>query len=65
MGIVYRGFDEAIERAVAVKVIRPQQMSTPPEDAEMRQRFAREAAGKMSHPNIVIIYQLGEDNGVS
>jgi serine/threonine protein kinase len=66
MGIVYRGFDPAIGRNVAVKIIRPQQFSTADEDAQMKLRFAREAAaaGKLSHPNIVVIYQLSEEAGV-
>lgn len=66
MGIVYRGFDAAIGRTVAVKIIRPQQFSTAEEDAQLKLRFAREAAaaGKLSHPNIVVIYQLGEENGI-
>jgi serine/threonine protein kinase len=65
MGIVYRGFEAEIGRTVAVKVIRPQQSPTAEEDAEMKLRFTREAAaaGKLSHPNIVVIYRLGEESG--
>jgi len=62
MGVVFRGFDPAIGRAVAIKIIRLDQYATADEKAEIRLRFAREAtaAGKLSHPNIVTVYHLGE-----
>jgi serine/threonine-protein kinase len=62
MGVVFRGFDPAIGRAVAIKVIRVDQFATANEKAELRLRFAREAtaAGKLSHPNIVTVHHLGE-----
>jgi serine/threonine protein kinase len=65
MGIVYRGFEEDIGRVVAVKIIRPHQHVAPEEVAESRVRFKREAAaaGILSHPNIVVVYQFGEANG--
>ncbi len=58
MGEVYRGFDEALERRVAVKAIRPEQR--PHEQA--RHRFHREARllSKLEHPNICRIYDLYE-----
>ncbi|HZU29403.1 MAG TPA: ankyrin repeat domain-containing protein [Bryobacteraceae bacterium] len=63
MGIVYQGFDSAIGRPVAIKTIRLEPGMAPGEDAELRARFVREAsaAGKLSHPGIVTVYQLGED----
>ncbi len=63
MGVVYHGRDPGIGRAVAIKVIRLQAESTAEEGAELRQRLIREAsaAGKLSHPGIVTIYQLGEE----
>lgn len=66
MGIVYRGFEPAIGRAVAVKIILPRQFSTTGEDEQMKLRFAREAAaaGTLSHENIVVIYRLEQENGV-
>ncbi len=62
MGVVFRGFDPGIGRPVAIKVIRSQQFALEEEKAAQKVRFAREAAaaGKLSHPNIVTIYQLGE-----
>lgn len=62
MGIVFRCFDPAIGRAVAIKVIRASQFATVSERAELKLRFAREAtaAGRLSHPNIVTVHQLSE-----
>jgi serine/threonine-protein kinase len=67
MGVVFRGFDPAIGRAVAIKVIRLDQFTTANEKAELKLRFAREAtaAGKLSHPNIVTVYHLGEQSDLS
>ncbi|MBI2677901.1 MAG: protein kinase [Candidatus Koribacter versatilis] len=61
MGLVYRARDNAIGRHVALKVMAPALA----EQAELRERFLREAraAGNLQHPNIVVIYDLGEDNG--
>jgi serine/threonine protein kinase len=60
MGVVYRGRDEALERDVALKV-----MSLGQADADARGRFQREAkaAGRLQHPNIITIYELGEHQG--
>jgi serine/threonine-protein kinase len=59
MGPVYRCRDEALERDVAVKVL-----TTENADADARARFAREAraAARLQHPNIVSIYELGEQD---
>jgi len=65
MGVVYEGFDPMIKRIVALKTIRADQLVG--EQAEtMIARFRREAqaAGRLSHPNIVSIYEIGEDEGV-
>jgi len=63
MGVVYHGRDAAIGRPVAIKVIRIDAGTTPNEGAELRQRLIREAsvAGKIYHPGIVTVHQLGED----
>ncbi|HEV7920046.1 MAG TPA: protein kinase [Thermoanaerobaculia bacterium] len=57
MGEVYRGFDERLERAVAVKVIHADKRG-----AAMRGRFLREARllSKLEHPNICRIYDVLE-----
>ena len=65
MGIVYEGYDPLIKRSVALKTIRADQLSG--ENAEtVVARFRREAqaAGRLSHPNIVSIYEFGEEEGV-
>src|SRR5436190_12827692 len=58
MGEVYRGFDTALERPVALKSIRAEQRVT----AEARGRFLREARilSKLDHPNICRVYDLLE-----
>ena len=65
MGVVFRAFDPAIGRAVAIKIIRSDPFGLPAEKEELRRRFGREAgaAGKLSHPGIVTVYHLGSDGG--
>ena len=60
MGIVYKARDESLNRFVAIKVLGEQLT----EDKTFTQRFVREAqaAAGLSHPNIVQIYFIGEDN---
>jgi serine/threonine-protein kinase len=62
MGIVYEAFDPLIERTVAIKTIRPEQLNKS-QAAEILARFKREAqaAGRLSHPHIVGIYEYGEE----
>src|SRR4051812_30542648 len=65
MGVVYEGYDPLIKRSVALKTIRADQLAG--ENAEtVIARFRREAqaAGRLSHPNIVSIYDFGEEEGV-
>ena len=66
IGTVYLGRDPKINRKVAIKTLRyndvdPQQLT------EVRERFFREAeaAGRLSHPNIVTIYDCGQDYDVT
>jgi serine/threonine-protein kinase len=62
MGIVYRGFDEAVARAVAIKVVRKESMAASPAwDAVARFRTEARAAGRLSHPHIVTVYDFAED----
>jgi eukaryotic-like serine/threonine-protein kinase len=64
MGVVYEGYDPMIERTVAIKTIRAENLQG--DDAqEQLARFRREAqaAGKLTHPNIVSIYDFGIDDG--
>jgi len=64
MGVVYEAFDTVIERAVALKVLRTDVFSAE-QLPDVRARFKREAhsAGKLSHPNIVTIFDYGEHEG--
>src|SRR5688572_28917760 len=56
MAVVYLGRDPAIDRLVAIKLLRESIDSV-----ELRERFAREAksAGRLRHPNIVTVFQVG------
>ncbi|MCB1887054.1 MAG: serine/threonine protein kinase [Rhodocyclaceae bacterium] len=65
MGTVYRGFDPAIERTVALKTIRNDQLDAGVEDAIARFRNEARAAGRLTHPAIVGVYEYGEDQDVS
>jgi len=62
MGEVYRATDSRLTREVALKVMAPEMDANP----DWRQRFAREAqaASRLNHPNIVTIYDIGEEGGV-
>ncbi len=65
MGMVYRAVDPLIEREVAIKTLNP---ALPPEALdEVRERFLREAksAGRLNHPNVVTIYDVGEQEGIA
>lgn len=65
MGTVYRAHDPLIERTVAIKTVSITQLQQEGADAESR--FLREAqsAGRLSHPNIVTIYDVGEADGLA
>ena len=61
MAIVYAGFDPDIDRQVAIKCLREDVAS----DTSYRRRFLAEAraAGRLTHPNIVTIFDVGETDG--
>jgi serine/threonine-protein kinase len=67
MGTVYLGRDTAINREVAIKAIPLAAEFNEAELAEARARFFREAetAGRLNHPNIVTIYDVGEERGLA
>ncbi len=62
MANVYLGYDTILDRKVAVKVLRGDLAG----DEKFVRRFQREAlsASSLSHPNIVEMYDVGEDNGI-
>jgi len=61
MGLVYRAFDRQLNREVAIKTVTEGFTG----DQEMMKRFYQEAAktGALKHPNIVTVYDLGEQDG--
>src|SRR4029453_8106713 len=61
----YRGRDPVLDREVAIKVMAADFLAEGGEGA--RERFFREAkaAAKLQHPNIVTIFEYGEDAGLS
>ncbi len=61
MGVVYEGWDPSIQRRVAIKTV-PVSDATDAETLEQIARFRREAqaAGRLTHPNIVSVYDYGE-----
>jgi eukaryotic-like serine/threonine-protein kinase len=65
MGEVYRAYDPAIDRTVAIKVVRPELVAGSGGE-QLLERFRREAraAGRRFHPNIVAIWDFGDDNGM-
>ena len=67
MGIVYQGRDPKINRTVAIKTLRFEEGIDEGSLKEMKERFFREAqaAGNLSHPNIVKIYDAGEEQDIA
>lgn len=63
MGTVYKSEDPAIDRLIAIKTIRLDFLASEDEINELKERLIREAqaAGRLSHPNIVTIYDVGEE----
>jgi CHASE2 domain-containing sensor protein/tRNA A-37 threonylcarbamoyl transferase component Bud32 len=67
MGTVYLGKDPKISRVVAIKTMALAQEFDEDEIDEVKQRFFREAetAGRLNHPNIVTIYDAGEEHDLA
>lgn len=61
MGVVYRAHDSVLDRTVAIKVMN----ESIARQEDLRKRFLREAqaAGSLQHPNVVSIYDLGDQDG--
>ena len=67
MGYVYKAVDPKINRPVALKIIRFSDEFEEDLISEIRERFFREAeiAGRLNHPSIVTIYDVGEDRDLT
>lgn len=65
MGAVYRATDPMMDRTVAIKTILAGALAGP-QSQEYRDRFVREAraAGRLQHPGIVTVYDVGEADGI-
>src|SRR3984893_4758107 len=66
MGVVFHGFDPTIGRDVAVKTLRLSEAGTGLSREELVGRFQTEAraAGLLTHPNIVVVFDAGEEDGL-
>ena len=62
MGVVYRAWDTRLDRRIALKVLRPEQVNDP----VYKQRLVREAraASALIHPNIVTVHDIGSDRDI-
>ncbi|MCU1257384.1 MAG: serine/threonine protein kinase [Bryobacterales bacterium] len=67
MGVVYQAIDPTIGRPLAIKTIRLRELDDPGQRARLRERLFREArsAGVLSHPGIVTIYDMEEEDGLA
>ncbi len=67
MGVVYLGRDPMINRVVAIKTMALSQEFEADELDEVKKRFFREAetAGRLRHPNIVTVYDAGEEHDLA
>lgn len=64
-GEVWKGFDQSLDRHVAVKFIRAEKFPTPEERREAEQRFRREArvTARIRHPGVPVVHDVGELGG--
>jgi eukaryotic-like serine/threonine-protein kinase len=63
MGVVYEAHDPALGRTIALKTINPTYVAGPADREEFERRFVAEArtAGRLSHPGIVVVHDVGRD----
>jgi len=65
VGIVYKAYDEQIDRPVAIKALQPEILADLAANSETLKRFAAEvrSAGRCLHPNIVTVFDYMEEDG--
>ena len=64
-GVVYKAHDPKLDRLVAMKILRPELVSLEESGISLKQRFHQEAvaAGRLTHPAIVAVHDVGEADG--
>jgi serine/threonine protein kinase len=64
-GVVYKAHDPKLDRLVALKILRPELVSLEESGVSLKQRFHQEAvaAGRLTHPAIVAVHDVGEAEG--
>lgn len=64
-GVVYKAHDPKLDRMVAMKILRPELVSLEESGVGLKQRFHQEAvaAGRLTHPAIVAVHDVGESDG--
>ena len=64
-GVVYKAHDPKLDRLVAIKILRPELVSLDEAGVGLKQRFHHEAvaAGRLTHPAIVAVHDVGESEG--
>jgi serine/threonine protein kinase len=63
MGVVYAAFDPDLQRDVAVKLLRHDRLRGRTDAASARLRREAQVTARLAHPNVVTIYEVGEDRG--
>jgi eukaryotic-like serine/threonine-protein kinase len=64
-GVVYKAYDPKLDRLVALKILRPELVALEESGVSLKQRFHHEAvaAGRLTHPAIVAVHDVGEAEG--
>jgi serine/threonine protein kinase len=65
MGVVYKAFDPHIKRTVAIKTVRGELMEGGAHNLAARFRNEAQAAGRLTHPGIVGVYDYGEEGDLA
>ena len=60
MGVVYAAYDEQLDRKIAIKLVHPDRHDP---DSRARTRREAQALARLSHPNVVQVYEVGEHEG--